>query len=149
MTPRKLVQTGFYLSFATSAAFNIHGAILATPNPIAWGFSALWSAFAFVSVEIMIKVKFPAKKRGAKRNPWNLVRFGGVGAVALISFGISYGHIFHSMISWNQGTFAAILAPFAVDGFLTLTSVTLMILPAPRKPRSKPAAKPARRLKAA
>ena len=146
MTPRKLTQTGFYISFLASAAFNVYGTMLATPNPVAWVFSVLWSGIAFVSIEIMIKVKFPARQKG-KRYPWNWVRFGGVGAVSMISFGISYTHIFHAMQSWNQGTVAAILAPFAIDGFLALTSVTLMILPAPRKRAPRKA--PVRKLKAA
>ncbi len=146
MTPRELTQTGFYISFATSGAFNVYGAILATSNPAGWVFSALWSAFAFVSVEIMVKVKFPARKRGAKFNRWNAVRFGGVGFVAVGSFAISYGHIYHSMLSWNQGTLASVIAPLVVDGFLTLTSLTLMVLPAARK---KPVAKPVHKLKAA
>lgn len=141
MTSRNLVQTGFYLSFATSAAFNVYGAILATGNPAGWVFSALWSAFAFIAVEIMVKVKFPsltaAQRKAGKRNLWPVVRFGGVGFVAIGSFVISYGHIYHSMINWNQGTLASVIAPLVVDGFLTLTSLTLMVLPVPRATKRK------------
>lgn len=148
MTPRELTQTGFYLSFATSGAFNVLGSMLATSNPVAWAVSALWSAFAFIAIEIMVKVKYPARKRNAKRNPWNIVRFGGVGFVALIAMVISYGHTFDVMQSWNQGVLASLVAPLCVDGFLALTSLTLMVLPAPRK-LSKPATKPVRKLKVA
>lgn len=141
MTPRTLTQTGFYVSFATSAAFNVYGAVLATSNPAGWVFSAMWSAFAFVAVEIMVKVKFPsltaAQRKAGKRNLWPVVRFGGVGFVALGSFVISYGHIYDSMQSWSQGTLASVIAPFVVDGFLALTSLTLMVLPAPRKSRKR------------
>jgi hypothetical protein len=60
MQARKLVTFGFYLSFGTSGLFNVYGSMLVTDNPVGWVVASLWSAFTFVAVEIMVRVKFPS-----------------------------------------------------------------------------------------
>jgi hypothetical protein len=142
---RTIVQTGLAFGTVASIAFNIMGTQLVTDSIAAQVMSTVWSLFALVTVDILVKVKTPTGKHAAT---WRKVKFGGVGFVAAVSMASSYMHGFHTMQSWNSGVVASLLGPIAVDGMMILCGVMLLAIPAPVRKR-KPAAKPTRRLKVA
>jgi hypothetical protein len=140
-SPRAIAQMGFTLSMGMSVTFNVCGTMLDTNNPVALVMGAGYSAIALVGAEVMTKVKFPNKPRGAKHNPWNMVRYGLVGVATLFSMVITFMHGYAAMQSWGQNTLSAICGPLSVDMLMILCGLALLVSPATRK-RSvrKPAA---------
>ncbi len=59
---------------------------------------------------------------------WMLVRFGGVGVVALGSAVISYGHIHEVLLSWGYDWIGAGVGPLVVDGLMTISGFALLAI---------------------
>lgn len=149
-SPRAIAQMGFGLSLGMSITFNVCGTMLDTSNPVALVMGGAYSAIALVGAEVMTKVKFPAKPRGAKYNPWNLVRYGLVGVATLFSMVITFMHGYASMQSWGQNALSSVCGPLSVDMLMILCGLALLVSPATRKRTArKPAATKARLRKVA
>lgn len=149
-SPRSIAQMGFGLSLGMSITFNVCGTMLDTNNPVALVMGGAYSAIALVGAEVMTKVKFPAKPRGRKHNPWNLVRYGLVGVATLFSMIITFLHGYAAMQSWGQSAISCVCGPLSVDMLMILCGLALLVSPATRK-RSvrKPATKTPRLRKVA
>lgn len=149
-SPRAVAQMGFGLSLGMSITFNVCGTMIDTHNPIALVMGGAYSAIALVGAEVMTKVKFPAKPRGAKHNPWNVVRYGLVGVATLFAMIITFGHGYSAMQAWNQDTLTSVCGPLSVDLLMILCGLALLVSPATRKRSArKPAAKAPRLRKVA
>jgi hypothetical protein len=149
-SPRSIAQMGFGLSLGMSITFNVCGTMLDTNNPVALVMGGAYSAIALVGAEVMTKVKFPAKPRGAKRNPWNMVRYGLVGVATLFSMIITFMHGYSTMDSWGQNGLSCVCGPLSVDMLMVLCGLALLVSPATRKrAKAKPAAKTPRLRKVA
>lgn len=132
-SPRSIAQVGFGLSLGMSITFNVCGTMLDTNNPVALVMGAGYSAVALVGAEVMTKVKFPAKPRGAKRNPWNVVRYGLVGVATLFAMVITFGHGYSAMQAWGQDAMTSVCGPLCVDMLMILCGLALLVSPATRK----------------
>jgi hypothetical protein len=135
-SPRSIAQMGFTLSLGMSITFNVCGTMLDTNNPVALVMGGAYSAIALVGADVMTKVKFPAKPRGAKHNPWNVVRYGLVGLCSLFAMIITFGHGYAVMQSWGQDALTSFCGPVSVDMLMILCGLALLVSPATRK-RSK------------
>lgn len=140
-SPRAIAQMGFGLSLGMSITYNVCGTLLDTNNPVAVVMGAGYSAIALVGAEVMTKVKFPAKPRGRKHNPWSFVRYGMVGVATLFSMVITFMHGYAAMQSWGQSVVSCVVGPISVDMLMVLCGLALLVSPATRK-RTRTVAKP-------
>ena len=73
-----------------------------------------------LAVEVMARVVWPGGLWFA------LLRWCGVGAVALVAAIVSYGHMHGLLLHWGETTITALLGPIGVDGLVTVGAVALM-----------------------
>jgi hypothetical protein len=125
----KLVAwTGFLFGSAVSIAANVLAARIAPQDaPPGWQASlvaqlgaAVWPIALLLAVEALSRVQWP------KGNLWNLVRYGGGGAVAIFSAIISYGHIREVLHSWGYSPLGAGVGPLVIDGLMTICGFAML-----------------------
>ncbi|AIG78442.1 Hypothetical protein AJAP_28015 [Amycolatopsis japonica] len=134
-----VVWGSFLVGILGSLGFNIASTVITNGWGPAVAVAMLWPLLNLGAVEMMIRVPWP---RG---NGWTALRYGPTGAVALISFGISYSHIHHVMSTIGEASFSAMAAPLAIDFLMLLSGVALVVLHSPKPPVRRRKAAPRRR----
>ncbi|THV43464.1 DUF2637 domain-containing protein [Glycomyces buryatensis] len=89
--------------------------------------SAFWPVALVVSIETMARVRWPASIG------YSLIRFGAVGAVALVAAVVSYRHMSGLLAYWGEDPISATLGPIAVDGLVTVGALALLAIHKARK----------------
>jgi hypothetical protein len=82
--------------------------------------AAVWPVALLLSVEVLARIRWPGGWF------WWLARYLGVGAVALCSAVISYGHIHAVLAAWNYSSWPAIVGPLVVDGLMVVAGAALL-----------------------
>jgi hypothetical protein len=82
--------------------------------------AAVWPVALLLSVEALARVRWPTGWG------WRIARYGGVGAVALFSAVISYGHIHDVLTAWGYSEIGAHVGPLVVDGLMTVAGFALL-----------------------
>ncbi|MFD6638366.1 hypothetical protein ACFWDN_21395 [Micromonospora chalcea] len=84
-------------------------------------FSVAWPVLLFIGIEVLARVAFP------KGLGYALLRFVGVGSVALVAAIVSYEHMSGLFEHWGMDRVTVELGPLAIDGLLALCSVALIL----------------------
>ncbi|MFD0000156.1 hypothetical protein [Nocardia sp. NPDC127526] len=95
--------------------------------------SAVWPIVLMLSVEVLLRVRWLPGMW------WKLARYAGAGTVALGSAIISYGHVYHVLLSWGYDTVGAHVGPLAIDGFMVICGFALLSESTPAQPDPDPA----------
>ncbi|AYF76092.1 helix-turn-helix domain-containing protein [Nocardia yunnanensis] len=82
--------------------------------------SAVWPLVLMLSVEVLLRVRWLPGVW------WRLARYAGIGTVALGSAVISYGHVYHVLLSWGYDAVGAHVGPLAIDGFMVICGFALL-----------------------
>ncbi|WP_330183845.1 hypothetical protein OHB26_09570 [Nocardia sp. NBC_01503] len=82
--------------------------------------SAVWPLVLMLSVEVLLRVRW------LPGIWWKLARYIGIGTVALGSAVISYGHVYHVLLSWGYDAVGAHVGPLAIDGFMVICGFALL-----------------------
>ena len=93
--------------------------------------AAFWPVALLISVEVIARVAWPDGVA------FTLLRWGGVGAVALVAAIVSYGHMHGLLLHWGESGITALLGPIGVDGLVTVGASALMAIS--HQPTAKPA----------
>lgn len=133
-----VVWGSFLVGLVASLAFNVASTVITDGFGPAVAGAVLWPLLTLGAVELMIRVPWP-KGRG-----WTIARYGPTGAVAAISFLISYMHIHHVMTVIGEANVSALSGPFAIDLLMLLAGVALVALHTP-KPATRRRKAPVRR----
>ncbi|WP_236789638.1 hypothetical protein [Amycolatopsis sp. GM8] len=91
-----------------------------TPSGWAQVWAAAWPIALLLAVEALARIQWPSGVG------WVIARYGGVGAVALFSAVISYGHIRSILVSWGYSPLGAAVGPLAIDGLMVVTGFALL-----------------------
>lgn len=89
--------------------------------------AAFWPVALVVAIEVMARVRWPQSVGYA------LVRFAGVGAVAIVAAVVSYRHMSGLLTHWGEDPLSAHLGPIAVDGLVTVGALALLAIHKARK----------------
>lgn len=89
--------------------------------------AAFWPVALVVAIEVMARVRWPQSVGYA------LVRFAGVGAVAIVAAVVSYRHMSGLLAYWGEDPLSAHLGPIAVDGLVTVGALALLAIHKARK----------------
>jgi hypothetical protein len=89
--------------------------------------AAFWPVALVVAIEVMARVRWPASLGYA------LIRFAGVGAVAVVAAVVSYKHMSGLLAFWGEDVLSAHLGPIAVDGLVTVGALALLAIHKARK----------------
>lgn len=89
--------------------------------------SAFWPVSLLVAVETMARVRWP------RSIGYGLIRFGAVGAVAVVAAVVSYRHMSGLLAYWGEDPISATLGPIAVDGLVTVGALALLAIHKARK----------------
>lgn len=89
--------------------------------------AAFWPVALVVAIEVMARVNWPQSVGYA------LVRFAGVGAVAVVAAVVSYRHMSGLLVHWGEDALSAHLGPIAVDGLVTVGALALLAIHKARK----------------
>jgi hypothetical protein len=89
--------------------------------------AAFWPVALVVAIEVMARVRWPQSVGYA------LVRFAGVGAVAIVAAVVSYRHMSGLLAYWGEDALSAHLGPIAVDGLVTVGALALLAIHKSRK----------------
>lgn len=84
--------------------------------------STFWPIILFLTLEIMLSVRWPRR--------WYLqaVRWGALGVVAGIAAVVSYQHLSGLLRYWGESEFAWRFGPGAVDGLLVMSTTAVVVL---------------------
>lgn len=82
--------------------------------------SAVWPVVLMLSVEVLLRVRW---RPGMW---WKTARYGGAGTVAVGSAVISYGHVYHVLMSWGYDSIGAHVGPLAIDGFMVICGFAML-----------------------
>ncbi|MEC3957545.1 helix-turn-helix domain-containing protein [Nocardia sp. CDC153] len=100
-----------------------------TPSVAAQIGSAVWPLVLMLSVEVLLRVRW------LPGIWWRLARYFGIGTVAFGSAIISYGHVYHVLLSWGYDSVGAHVGPLAIDGFIVICGFALLSESVPQHPR--------------
>jgi hypothetical protein len=113
--------------------------------------AVFWPVALLVAIEVLARVPWPNATR------WTVVRFGGLGPVALVAAVVSYRHLSGLLSYYGEDGITSTVGPLAVDGLMVMatgallatgTATTVRIarqrrdLSPPAEPRHKPASAP-------
>jgi hypothetical protein len=85
-------------------------------------FSVFWPILLFVAVEILARVIWPAGLF------WQILRFGGLLPVALISGIVSYRHLSSLLAYYGEDALVATVGPLAIDGLMVMATAALLVI---------------------
>lgn len=114
-----VIWLGFGLGSLTSIMFNIKYSLDAN-DPMALFAAFAWPVFAVLAVEILIRANW------GEGIWWTLVRFVGVGTVALGAMRLSLTHTCSVLRSWGYGQFDAVTGAIVIDGLMLLSGAALL-----------------------
>lgn len=89
--------------------------------------AAFWPVALVVAIEVMARVRWP------RSIGYALLRFAGVGAVAVVAAIVSYRHMSGLLLHWGEDPLSAHLGPIAVDGLVTVGALALLAIHKTRK----------------
>jgi hypothetical protein len=131
MSTHVVVWGSFLVALAGSFGFQVASTVIRNGVGPSIAVAFLWPLLNLGAIEMMI---------GSHWRPghgWTAARYGLSGAVAVISFVISFGHIQSVMLAMGETPAAAFAGPFAIDVLMLLAGASLVALRAP-KPRARP-----------
>ncbi|MDG4801757.1 hypothetical protein [Micromonospora sp. WMMD980] len=121
-TGRGWAYFGAILGGALSVAANVaHSYIAGDPSWLKVVFSVAWPVLLFVGIEVLARVAFP---KGAG---YALLRFVGVGLVALVAAIVSYRHLSGLFAHYGEDAVTVVLGPVAIDGLLAVCSAAMIL----------------------
>lgn len=82
--------------------------------------AAFWPVALILAVEVIARVSWPAGLG------YRVIRWGGVGAVAVVAAIVSYRHMHGLLLHWGEDPVTALLGPIGVDGLVSIGAVALM-----------------------
>ncbi|MDG4792739.1 helix-turn-helix domain-containing protein [Micromonospora sp. WMMD1082] len=133
-TGRGWAYLGAVLGGALSIAANVEHSFIGNDNPpvLQVVFSVAWPVLLFVGIEVLARVAFP------KGFGYALLRFVGVGGVALVAAIVSYKHMSGLFEHYGADAVTVTYGPIAIDGLLAVCSAAL-ILTAQKRARTEEA----------
>lgn len=119
---KALATIGTLMGFAVSVGANIGDEFVKTehPSPGAMFFGFFWPFVLLFGTEILARIDWP------KHWFWSALRIVGFTPVVLTAGWISYWHLVNLMQHYGEDSFGAHIAPFAIDGFMLVSSVALL-----------------------
>jgi len=100
-------------SFVTAAGEPPAGVVIA---------SAVWPILLYLTTEVLARVQWP------RRWYYLLIRWGGVGTVALVSGIVSYRHMSSLLATYGEDYWISTLGPIAVDGAMVVAAAALLVM---------------------
>jgi hypothetical protein len=82
--------------------------------------AVFWPVALLVAIEVLARVAWPAGGR------WLLVRFGGLGPVAIVAAVVSYRHLSGLLSFYGEDAITASVGPLAVDGLMVMATGALL-----------------------
>lgn len=127
--PRGAAATA-WLALALGIGASVGANILHTVTVIGDGTANLpqVAAAAFWPVALVVAIETMARVRWPRSVGYNLIRFGAVGAVAVVAAIVSYRHMSGLLTFWGEDVLSASLGPIAVDGLVTVGALALLAI---------------------
>ena len=82
--------------------------------------AVFWPVALLVAIEVLARVAWPAGAR------WLVVRFGGLGPVALVAAVVSYRHLSGLLSFYGEDGITSTVGPLAVDGLMVMATGALL-----------------------
>lgn len=82
--------------------------------------AVFWPVALLVAIEVLARVPWPNAAR------WTVVRFGGLGPVALVAAVVSYRHLSGLLSYYGEDGITATVGPLAVDGLMVMATGALL-----------------------
>lgn len=117
---RTVAWIAFAVGIAASVAANIMHARATSQSTAAWIGAAFWPVALLLAVEVLTRVRWPA------RRVYAITRYAGAGLVAVVAATLSYRHMAGLLTTWGEDTFSAHLGPLAVDGLMITAAAALL-----------------------
>ena len=102
--------------------------------------AVFWPVALLVAIEVLARVAWPPAVR------WAVVRFGGLGPVAVVAAVVSYRHLSGLLAFYGEDPITATVGPLAVDGLMVMATGALLATSAATTTttvRTRPARTPA------
>ena len=127
-TGRGWAYTGALVGAGVSVAANVaHSYVPPTgatpswsPHPGAVVGAVFWPVALLVAIEVLARVAWPPAVR------WAVVRFGGLGPVAVVAAVVSYRHLSGLLAFYGEDPITATVGPLAVDGLMVMATGALL-----------------------
>ena len=82
--------------------------------------AVFWPVALLVAIEVLARVSWPAGGR------WLVVRFGGLGPVAVVAAVVSYRHLSGLLGFYGEDGITSTVGPLAVDGLMVMATGALL-----------------------
>ena len=82
--------------------------------------AVFWPVALLVAIEVLARVAWPPAVR------WAVVRFGGLGPVAVVAAVVSYRHLSGLLAFYGEDPITATVGPLAVDGLMVMATGALL-----------------------
>jgi hypothetical protein len=82
--------------------------------------AVFWPVALLVAIEVLARVPWPNAAR------WTVVRFGGLGPVALVAAVVSYRHLSGLLSYYGEDGITSTVGPLAVDGLMVMATGALL-----------------------
>ncbi|WP_407568339.1 hypothetical protein QK900_15665 (plasmid) [Arsenicicoccus dermatophilus] len=124
---RAVAVAALVLGLGCSIAANIgHAYVCASaPSVGAVVASVVWPVLVLVAVELLTRIPWPAGRA------WALVRWAGVGLVAVVAALVSYRHMAGLLAAYGEDPVVAAVGPLAIDGLAVMATAALIALGGP------------------
>jgi hypothetical protein len=118
---RPWAYLGAALGGGASVSANVaHSLIPADPDPGAVIAAGFWPIALLVAVEILVRVGWPEGRW------YTVLRFAGLGLVALVAAVVSYRHLSGLLDHYNEDPLTVAIGPLALDGLLLMSAAALL-----------------------
>ncbi len=125
---RGWAYAGALLGAGVSVAANVaHSYVPPSNAPAGWHphvgavvGAVFWPVALLVAIEVLARVAWPAAGR------WLLVRFGGLGPVAVVAAVVSYRHLSGLLAFYGEDGITCTVGPLAVDGLMIMATGALL-----------------------
>jgi hypothetical protein len=127
-TGRGWAYVGALLGAGVSVAANVaHSYVPPTDAGPGWSPHAgavvgavFWPVALLVAIEVLARVPWPDAAR------WTVVRFGGLGPVAVVAAVVSYRHLSGLLTYYGEDGSTSTVGPLAVDGLMVMATGALL-----------------------